>query len=101
MEPDKLNQVLDSEVGERHDAIFTDAIDPDEAVLGIHFIGDVAQPVLIFAEMLGDASDGGDVMNLVDMYDRATRAESAATDFRGRGVSPRATCLLAHHLKES
>ena len=31
------------------------------------------------------------MMNLVDMHDRATRAESAATDFRGRGVSPRAT----------
>ena len=52
MDPDELHQALDSEVGERHDAVFSDAVDPEAAVLDFHFIGDVRQPVLVFAEVL-------------------------------------------------
>ena len=38
---DKLDEVLDAEVGERHDAVFSDATDPDYTVLNFHIIGDV------------------------------------------------------------
>ena len=48
----ELDQVLDSEVGERQDAVFSDAIDPDDTVLDFHFIGDVPQPILVFFEIL-------------------------------------------------
>ena len=65
---DKLDEVFNSEVGKRHDAVFSNAIDPDDAVLGIHFVGDAVQPVFVFAEVLSDTGDGGDVMNLVDVH---------------------------------
>jgi hypothetical protein len=62
---DELEQALDAEVGERQDAVFADAIDPDDAVLYFHFVGDVPQPIHVFAELFGDAIDGGDVMDLL------------------------------------
>ena len=42
---DQLDEVLDAEVGERHDALIARAVDPDQAILLIHFGGDVPQPV--------------------------------------------------------
>ena len=45
-------KVFDAEVGERHDAVFSDAVDPEQAILGVHFAGDVPQPVLVLAEVL-------------------------------------------------
>jgi hypothetical protein len=48
---DELDQVLDAEVGERQDAVFSDPVDPDDAILDFHFIGDVRQPVFVFAEI--------------------------------------------------
>lgn len=71
VELDKLDEVFNSEVGKRHDAVISDAIDPDDAVLGIHFVGHVPQPVFVFAEVLSDTSDGGDMMNLVDVHGHA------------------------------
>ena len=68
---DKLDEVFNPEVRKRHDAIFADAIDPDDAVLDIHFAGDVVQPVFVFAEVLSDTGDCGDVMNLVDVHGHA------------------------------
>jgi hypothetical protein len=68
---DKLDEVFNPEVRKRHYAIFADAIDPDDAVLDNHFAGDVVQPVFVFAEVLSDTSDGGDVMNLVDVHGHA------------------------------
>ena len=41
MYPDELHQVFDAEVGERDDAIVTETEDPDQAILGVHSIGDV------------------------------------------------------------
>ena len=32
------------------------AVNPDHAVLGLHFDGDIEQPVLVFAQLLGDAA---------------------------------------------
>ena len=48
VEPDELDQVFDPEVGERLDAVFSDAIDPDGAVLDLHFIGDVPHSPIAF-----------------------------------------------------
>jgi len=52
---DQLDEVFDTEVGERHDAVVAEAVDPDHAVLDLHFIGDLIEPVDAFAEALGDA----------------------------------------------
>ena len=68
---DQLGEVFDAEVGERHDAVFSDAIDPDYTVLNFHFIGDVRQPFLTFTEVFSNASYGCDVMDFVDVYDQA------------------------------
>jgi hypothetical protein len=51
--------------------VFADAMDPDDAVLDLHFVGDVAQPVLVLAEVPGNAGNGGEVMNLVDVHRQA------------------------------
>jgi len=68
---DEFNQTLDSEVGERRNAVFADPIDPDHAVFGFHLHGDVEEPVLVFAKVLGDEVDGFDVRDLVDVHDQA------------------------------
>ena len=89
---DELDQVLDAEVGERQDAVFSDAIDPDDAILDFHFIGNVPQPILVFAEVLGDASDGGDVMDFIDVRGHAARTEIAdvgCVQFQGSNASSR------------
>jgi hypothetical protein len=62
---DEFDQVFNSEVGERLDAVFSDAVDPDDAVLDLHFVGDVAQPVFVFSQVLSDLSNGGDAMDLL------------------------------------
>jgi len=46
------------------------SIDPDHAVLGIHFHGDVEQPVDALAEIGGDAIDGCHTVNFVDVHVR-------------------------------
>jgi hypothetical protein len=74
---DKLDEIFNSEVGKRHYTVFSDAVDPDEAVVGIHFICDVPQPVFVFAEVLTDTSDCGDVMDLVDVHGYAASTEIA------------------------
>ena len=71
---DELNEGLNSEVGKRHHAVFSGAIDPDKAVLGVHFIGDVMEAVDAFAEAFGDAVYGRDVIDLVDVHVQAASA---------------------------
>ena len=86
VEPDQLDEVFDSEVGERLDAVFSDAIDPDDAILDFHFVGDVREPIFVFAEVFRDLGDDGDVMDLVDVHGHAARAEiaDAGVQFQGR-----------------
>jgi len=38
----ELDQAFDAEVDECQDAVFSDALDPDDAILDFHFAGDVA-----------------------------------------------------------
>ena len=52
VDSDELHRVLHPKVCESHDAVFTDAIDPNDAVLDFHFVGDFPQPGLVFAELL-------------------------------------------------
>src|SRR5258708_26170980 len=77
VEADELDQVFDSEVGECLDAIFSDAIDPDDTVLDLHFTGDVSQPAFVFAQVLGDTGDSFHVIDLVDRHNHVARAESS------------------------
>jgi hypothetical protein len=59
------------------------AVDPDQAVLLVHFAGDVPQPVLVLAEHFGDAGDG---MNMVDLVDRAQGQAATAVIVGALGV---------------
>ena len=52
---DQLDEILDTEVGEREDAIVVKAVDPYDAILDLHFKGDVVQQVYI-AEVSGEQS---------------------------------------------
>src|SRR5436309_1732391 len=56
-----------------------------------YFVGDVPQPIFVFAEVLGDLGIGGDVMDLVDVRGHAARAEisDAGLQFQGRSSSSR------------
>ena len=56
--------------------VVAEAIDPDHAVLGLHFIGDVVEEVDAFTEALGDAVDGRDVIDLVDVHVQAASADA-------------------------
>ena len=47
---DEFDQALNAEFGERQDAVFSDAIDPDDTVFDFYLAGDVPQPVFVFAE---------------------------------------------------
>src|SRR4029078_12260471 len=62
---DKAGEGLDAKVSERHNAVVAWAIDPDQSVLLIHFVGDVPQPVLVLAKHFSDASNCSDMMNFV------------------------------------
>ncbi len=68
---------LNAEVGERQDAVFSDTVDPDDTVFDFHLAGGVPQPILVFTELLGNAGDSGDVMDLVDVRGHAARTEIA------------------------
>jgi hypothetical protein len=46
------------------DTIVARTVDPDQAVLLVHFVGHVPQPALVLAEHLGNAGNG--VVNLVN-----------------------------------
>jgi len=51
--PDEVLEILDAKVGERQDSVLADAVNPDDAVLDLHFIGNVRQPTFVFAEFRG------------------------------------------------
>lgn len=50
----ELDEAVDAEVSERLDTVFANTIDPDSAVLDLHSIGNVSQPIFIFTEVLRD-----------------------------------------------
>jgi Mn2+/Fe2+ NRAMP family transporter len=56
---DRHAQALNAEVGERQEAVFSDAIDPDDTVLDFDLAGDIPQPIFVFVELFGNAGDSG------------------------------------------
>ena len=69
---------------------FSDAVGPDDTVFDFHLAGDVPQPILVFAELLGHAGDSGDVTDLVDVRGHAARTEIAdagGVQFQGSNSS--------------
>jgi hypothetical protein len=73
---DEFDESFDAEVGECENAVVSDAIDPDDAVLGIHFESDVVNEVDTLTEAFGDALDGRDVIDLVDVHAQAASADA-------------------------
>jgi len=51
-----------------HDALVFEPLDPDYAVFRLHFDGDVEKEVDVFAKVFGDAVDGSDAGDLVDVH---------------------------------
>lgn len=80
MHPDELHQV--SRVGERHDAVVTYAVNPDDAAHRVHSVGHIPKPVLVLAEVLCDATDGEDGLDSVDVR-RAEDVDVSDVQFHG------------------
>ena len=51
MDLDQLDQGFDPEVGECQDLVVAGPVNPDHAILGIHFHGDIVKPVDALAEV--------------------------------------------------
>jgi hypothetical protein len=68
---------------------FADAVDPDAAVLDVHFVSHVEQPIFVFAKFLGDTVDRCDVMDLVDVHGQAARCEADGVQCHGSSSSRR------------
>ena len=60
-----------------HGALVVGPLDPDHAVLRLHFEGDVAEEVDVFAEFPGDAVYRSDVGDLVDGMGQDASAATA------------------------
>lgn len=85
-------QVLDALHGEGHNAVFVfQAVDPDQAVFGIHAERKVGDFVFGFVEIPSDEADGLDGMDLVDVGHQAARARRVLRQFHGRSSSRRLT----------
>lgn len=91
MDLQQLPQVIDAGVGECHEAVVVEAVDVDETVLGVHFDGNLVQPILVLAEHCGDAGEGEDVGD--GGHAQAARAASgrAGVQFQGSRSSSRLT----------
>src|ERR1700722_4062778 len=71
---DEVLEGLDPEVRECQHPVVAVAVDPNDAIFGVHFFGDVMEPVHALPEFPGDTVDGFDGMNLVDVHDQAAWA---------------------------
>src|SRR6478736_8170642 len=102
---DEAGEGFDAKVGKRHDAIVTRAVYPDQSVLLMHFVGHIPQPVLVLAEHLGDAGDGVDMMNLVDLGQghaaAATMTDALSVQFHGSNSFSRWAGYVAIRAKTS
>lgn len=82
MDGDEVLKAFDAEFGEGHDAVFVvGPVDPDQTVFGFHFDSDLAEPVLIFAEVPGDERDGshGRILLMCIVRPRLRRAWTASS----------------------
>ena len=74
MDFDQFDETVDAEVREGHDPIVGVAVDPNDAVFGVHLVGDIMEPVHALAEFPRDTINRLDGMNLVDVHDHAAWA---------------------------
>ena len=89
---DEIDETLDAEVGESQDAVFADTVDLDDSALGLHFCGDIEQPIFVFAKLLGDEIERLDAGYLVGVHGQAASAEMATArgrQFQGNSSSSR------------
>ena len=68
MDFDQLDEAVDAVVGEGHDAFVAQAEDQMRPSSRSIFDGDVEQEVDVLAEVFGDAVDGPDAGDLVDLH---------------------------------
>jgi hypothetical protein len=89
---DEVREGLDAEVRECHHTVVAVPVDPDDAVFGVHLVGDIMEPVHILAEFPGDTINRFDGMNLVDVQDQAAWAglsDERRCEFHGNSSSSR------------
>ena len=90
---DEVAQRLHAKVGERHNAVVAGPVDPDQSIFLIHFVSDVPEPVLIFAEHCRHAGDGDDVVDFVGRRHGqaawATATSGLGFQFQGSNSSSR------------
>ena len=58
---DQLDQTFDAEVSERHHDVSAEPTDPDRAIFGFHFTGDIVEEVFVLAEIGRDLFDRRDL----------------------------------------
>src|SRR5271167_1072595 len=102
---DDAGERFDAEVCERYDAVVTWAVDPDQVILGVHLVGHLPQPLLVLTEHFGDASDGMDMVDLVDRSQGQAAAAAIAVafcvQFHGSNSSSRCPGCAAIRAKTS
>ena len=89
---DECSEGLDPEVRECQHPVVAVAVDPNDAIFGVHFFGDVMEPIHAFPEFPGDTVDGFDGMNLVGVHDQAAWAalsDDRDSQFHGSSSSNR------------
>ncbi len=86
---EKVFEFFDTIIGEGHDGVFADTIDPDDTVLGLESDRHFMQGIFIDAELLGDCGDDGDGVDLVALPVQAAAAMelSSREDFQFQGSS--------------
>ena len=83
MDCDEFAEIFDTEVGEGHDAIIAEIVDPNQAVFGFHLHGDLPMPLLVRSQLFGDAVNREDMVDLVDLHGQAARALDCGAQFQG------------------
>jgi hypothetical protein len=58
---DDFLEAFDAKLCKRGNAVFTDAVDPQRSVFGLHVDAELPEPFHVLAEHLGDVIDGEDV----------------------------------------
>ena len=66
-----------------------DVVDPDHAVFGFDVFGNLREPLLILAEVPGNAANREEVVDFVDLHDQAARAFGCRVQFQGISSSIR------------
>ena len=66
---DKILEVLDAVLCERHDPVLTDSVDPQLTIFGVHVACDIEEPLFVLAEHLCDMVESEHGTDLVDVHE--------------------------------